>query len=124
MAEYDVDKAVAHLDAHAGAKSLGKCAKFVRQAIEAGGIRVRLTITGDAQDYGPSLVAAGFSVKSAGGAPAKGDVAIIPAVKGHPAGHMCMYDGHRWVSDYKQTKGVYPAPEYRKEKPAVTFYSK
>jgi hypothetical protein len=124
MAEYDVDKAITHQDAHAGPKSKGKCAKFVRQAIEAGGIRLRLTITGDAQDYGPSLIAAGFSEKAAGGAPAKGDVAIIPAVPGHLSGHMCMYDGHQWVSDFKQTRGVYPAAEFRKVKPTITFYSK
>ena len=80
--------------------------------------------TAYAKDYGSCLVTAGFSEKPAGGAPAKGDVAVIPAVKGHPAGHMAMYDGHQWVSDFKQAHGVYPAAEYREGKPKVTFYSK
>jgi hypothetical protein len=122
MAEYDVDKAVAHLDANAGARSHKRCATYVRRAIAAGGVKLTQTI--HAKDYGANLVAAGFSEKAAGGAPAKGDVAIIPAVKGHLDGHMCMYDGHQWVSDFKQTRGFYPADEYRKEKPKVTFYSR
>jgi hypothetical protein len=114
-----VDAAVKKLDARAQDKSLGRCAEYVRVAIEAGGVTlVRHT---SAKDYGDSLLGVGFSTVSDGLSKA-GDVAIIQPIAGHPHGHMAMFDGRIWVSDFKQYRGYYPGPGYRKIKPPVSFY--
>jgi hypothetical protein len=110
----DVDKAVEHLDDNAGKKSKHKCAKYTRQAIEAGG--VTLNRQEDAKDYGSSLEAANFTnvanQDSYGSySPQKGDVVVFQDVPGHSSGHMAMYDGNQWVSDYKQNS-FYPAKAY------------
>lgn len=51
-----------------------------------------------------------------------GDVAIIQPIPGHPHGHMTMYNGSIWISDFKQYNGLYPGPSYRKHKPVFTIY--
>ena len=42
---WDKNAAVKHLNARAHACSLGRCAEFVREAVEAGGVRLRLPVT-------------------------------------------------------------------------------
>jgi hypothetical protein len=118
---WDVQKAVAHLQKHAKLKSLGRCAQYTREAIEAGGIT--LARHESAKDYGLSLLAAGFSEfhPDLVGAPEKGDVAIIQGFKGHPHGHMAMYDGTHWISDFVQ-RTVYPGESYRKARPCYKIY--
>ena len=44
--------------------------------------------------------------------PQKGDVVVFSAIKGHKHGHICMYDGHQWISDFKQ-RSMYSANAYR-----------
>lgn len=117
---YDVDKAVAFLDAHAAPSSQGRCAQYVRMAIQAGG--VTLVPTGAAKDYGERLLDAGFSTVSTGERAQAGDVAVIQPVPGHPYGHMTMFDGTLWVSDFKQLNGLYPGASYRRMKPSYLIY--
>ena len=106
---FDVDEAVEYLDKHATSRYIdnkinGHCGKAVRLAIAAGGRQV--ANTDDAKDYGPKLVEAGFNQLDAQGlknyTPQKGDVVVYPASPGHDSGHMGMYDGTQWVSDFKQ----------------------
>ena len=80
--------------------------------------------TGSAKDYGSLLTASGFiSVQDA---PRAGDVAVIQPIPGHPDGHMTMYNGTQWVSDYKQPAvyGYYPSASYRQQRPPVAIYRK
>ena len=55
--------------------------------------------------------------------PKKGDVAVIqPYPGGDPNGHIAMYDGQSWVSDFKQ-RDVWGGPGgYRKNKPTCVIY--
>jgi hypothetical protein len=56
-----------------------------------------------AADYGPYLKNRGFKDVSAEGyKPQKGDVAVFAAFKGHKYGHIEIYSGNQWVSDFKQ----------------------
>lgn len=111
--KFDVDKAAAYLDAHAAPaydpNAKHYCARAVRLAIAAGGRDV--ANTDDAQDYGPKLVQAGYTQLDADArktyTPQKGDVIIYPAWQKHTSGHMEMYDGKHWVSDFMQ-KGPVP----------------
>jgi hypothetical protein len=120
----DIDKAVAHLDANAHGKSQKKCAQYVRQAIEAGGVRLDVnTRPGEAKNYGPYLGRHGFkAVDTQNYVPQKGDVAVIQNYPGgSAAGHIAMYNGTQWVSDFRQTD-MWSGPGYRKHQPSYEIY--
>jgi hypothetical protein len=121
---YDVDHAVEYLDAHAYKKTHHRCAEFTTNAISfpAGG-GLPMGRTKYAKNFGPLLEQAGFQ-KVTDGSIQKGDVAVIqPYPGGNQAGHMDMYDGSRWVSDFKQNgDSPYPGPGYRKNQPDYTVY--
>jgi type VI secretion system secreted protein VgrG len=116
----NINDAVAHLESHAEAASKAKCAKYVREAIAAGG----LSLTGYplyAKNYGPTLVGAGFVALTSETA-VKGDIAVIQNhAGGHVAGHICMYSGTQWISDFKQ-RDMWGGPGYRKAQPSYVIY--
>jgi len=52
----------------------------------------------------------------------KGDVAVIqPYDGGNPNGHITMYDGNQWVSDFKQ-RDIWGGAGYRKHRPDCVIY--
>jgi type VI secretion system secreted protein VgrG len=57
--------------------------------------------------------------------PIKGDIIVIEAFQGdkkyHKHGHIAMYNGTQWVSDFKQ-RDMWAGPDYRKHKPKHTFF--
>ena len=126
----NVNTAVAHSKANALtlAQYLAKrgrgeqtyCARAVRLALEAGG--VTLASTRFAWQYGESLISAGFTALDP--APVTyemGDVVVIGKFPGNSFGHMAIYDGEHWVSDFVQ-KEIYPGPAYRSKKPPYQIY--
>ena len=131
---WDKDKAIEHLRNNAEAPyGVGQCAKYVREAIEAGGLSISQTGSGSAKDYGPRLVAAGFKlVPGPYVAYESGDVAVIDGFlkdaaegikKDHPDGHLAMYDGTDWISDFKQEGSTpYPGSDYVKAAPSFLIY--
>lgn len=138
--DWDVNKAIHHLrTAAAGRPSTGDCARFTREAIEAGFVNQCVLFPRPhpvggkrrAIDYGPSLVAVGFVPLGGmcGGFQA-GDVAIVDGFGNgrHEPGHMAMFDGKRWISDFQQNDyagregGVYPGSQYQIMKPGYRFY--
>ena len=119
---WNKEAAISHLNAHAHAGSTGRCAAYTRQAIEAGGGGVILHRKHSAKDFGSSLTSAGFIEQPAGQTPAAGDVVIIQPIPGHPHGHMAMFNGTLWVSDFKQLHGFYPGHSYRVQKPDYKIY--
>lgn len=85
-----------------------------------------------AKDYGDALLHRGFQVISFEHSFISGDVVIIQGIRkadfpegeitrDHPYGHMAMFNGQQWVSDFKQNNGYYPGGDYRKAKPACVF---
>jgi hypothetical protein len=119
MPAYDRFSAANYASSHASPTSTGHCAKFVRLAIERGGIVIGRTQ--DAKDYGQSLISAGFyEVRSS--YVQKGDVVVIQPIANHPSGHMAMFDGQIWVSDFKQYHGFYPNQAYRTIQPPYKIY--
>jgi hypothetical protein len=114
-AAWDLQKAVQHLTANAESSPVGLCAQYTREAIEAGGVTLKRT--NYAKDYGPSLLEVGFqTVKTA--AYQAGDVVIMQNCPGHDYGHMQMYSGSQWISDYKQ-RDFWP---YTSSRPAFAVY--
>lgn len=116
---FDVIAAIDHLRKNAQDHSIGRCAQYTREAIEAGGLT--LVRKASAKDYGDSLRAVGFfPIGMEFYLP--GDVGIVQPIPNHPHGHMAMFDGNIWISDFRQWRGLYPGPSYREAKPAFTVY--
>ncbi|MES2150099.1 MAG: CHAP domain-containing protein [Pseudomonadota bacterium] len=123
----DLKKFTTHLSNNADKLGFGKgkCALFVRLALQAGGLRTAVWPV-HAREWGPTLLAAGFHeievARPETFTPMKGDVAIIQATSIRKSGHIQGYDGTNWVSDFVQRNGFWPGPEYRTEKPSYVVY--
>ena len=102
----DVQKALDHINRAAGRSSQGRCARFVNDAIVAGG--ARNYGRGNAYQTGASMTAAGFHDVTGGArsprdiVPEPGDVVVFDRRSGHPYGHVAMWNGTEWVSDFHQ----------------------
>jgi hypothetical protein len=118
----DIDKAVDALIHNAQQTSIGLCATYVRKALIAGGLNVSplpfakqyLGVLDKKYHFQP--------ISSTNYAPAKGDVSVIqPFPGGNPAGHICMYSGTQWISDFKQRE-MYPGSRYIANRPPYQLY--
>ncbi len=77
----------------------------------------------DAKNYGSSLRTVGFdSMGQLHGGFKRGDVAVIQPIPGHPHGHMTMFNGTIWISDFRQMHGLYPGPGYRAQRPSYSVF--
>jgi len=106
--------AASYAESHAESSSTGACARYVRQALAAGGLTsFNSNHPGYAYQYGPYLTGAGFkqlyngtysrSVEGTIAGLQAGDVVVFQPVSGHSAGHIAIYTGTQWVSDYRQS---------------------
>lgn len=106
----NVNSAVQCLDQRALSKSQGLCATFVKNALQCGGVAYQSC---DAKNCGSYLKGAGYNSIANGSVsggvggftPQTGDVVIFQPSSGNPhqGGHIEMFDGHQWVSDFKQS---------------------
>jgi hypothetical protein len=100
----DMNAVVNYIDENAGDTSSGTCALACRKALEAGGMNTSDRPEDD-KDYGPFLERHGAkSVAPENYQPQKGDIAVFAGNPSHPHGHVQIYDGKEWVSDFKQSK--------------------
>jgi hypothetical protein len=95
--------------------SLDLCTFFVRRAVERAHKKatkrvLRLKRTTYAYDYGESLLHSGFKVVSDKSLE-PGDVAVFQASPTSPYGHVQIFTGTIWVSDYKQSS-IFPDHTY------------
>lgn len=112
------------------------CARYSSDAIEAGFSGRKVVRRGKAKFYGQSLRDLGFIESgpfNSSGSFVRGDVAVSDPVKPYRVredgsladeGHMCIYDGNKWISDFRQNNPEfpYPGPGYRKAKPNYWIY--
>ncbi|WP_373226627.1 glycoside hydrolase family 73 protein [Enterobacter cloacae complex sp. ESBL7] len=110
-----------------------QCAHYVKVALIQGGLSSDNSEINSAKDYGPWLIENNFkpvlnpaTVKNGGvysiSGQQAGDVVVIQAAPNHVHGHMAMFDGSKWISDFAQDKGFYPAQVYRDNNIAYTLY--
>lgn len=93
---------ISWLDSHAHLHSTHHCAASVRQGLEAAGIQTAGRPC-DAGDYGQFLLQHGArAVDSQSYEPQAGDIAVFDKSDEHPAGHIQVFNGQRWVSDFVQ----------------------
>lgn len=82
------------------------CSRAVTLALEAGGLKFERAKYGG--NMGPYLLRAGWeSLPDDTTNFQKGDICVIKGLgrrdkQGNPMGHICMYDGKQWVSDFYQ----------------------
>jgi HK97 family phage portal protein len=117
---------------------IGACARYVRDSLkDGGGIDIGRPPKRPefnepvARDYGQRLEKSGFDpvFKTSSGqtdplkgyTPQTGDVVVIQPATGHPKGHMAMYDGTQWVSDFRQ-HSYWPGSTYQAEHPSSVIY--
>ena len=116
---WSIPKAVAALNGNAQAKSTGYCARYVRKAINAGGIKTPGNPV-SAYLYKGYLKQFGF-VQVAPGSYQEGDIAVISNFPGHRHGHIQMFNGSQWVSDFQQ-RDFWPGSAYRSTQPSFVIY--
>jgi hypothetical protein len=137
---YNIDNAVNYLNSHAYDPNgpykygRGQCSPYTPNAINAGfgDNRIPTNLAGSA--YGPSLLKAGFTTVPISNlnnyTPIKGDIAVMNGPSGGktcntgiggPCGHIQMYNGDQWVSDFFQTRPFWPGSSYENAKPQLQF---
>ena len=117
---FNIDKFVQTLQSNAKPSTLGKCAKHVRLALEAGGADTTNHPI-SASDYAPILIKNNFyEVNSPDYTPKKGDIYIIERFGTHTHGHIAGYDGSQWISDFKQKN----ANIYNKQNVIFHFFTR
>lgn len=84
-------------------RSLGKCAMYVRKALQAAGYKFTPKPSAYMYAYG-TLQNAGFSKIPNGTPPRAGDVVVWSRSAKNPHGHIQIFDGKDWVSDFRQAR--------------------
>lgn len=106
-ADYIIDKNYNRVDRKSPDKSSGYCARHVAKAIKAGGINIprynAKDYLSDKDNNGRNVMEDNGFEEIQPGNYQKGDISVEEASSGHKYGHMAMYDGTRWISDFKQT---------------------
>lgn len=91
-----------YVTTHAEKGSLGLCARYCRLAFEAGGVNTSGHPT-DAKDYGPLLLRDGaLQLDPTGYVAQLTDVVVFDGSAAHPHGHIAIFNGTQWVSDFVQ----------------------
>ncbi|MCH5145696.1 C40 family peptidase [Desulfovibrio sp. UIB00] len=124
LPRWDLDAAIARLHSQVLPGSDSRCGEFVHKAIDAGGIILNTSYNPhgvSASGYGPILRHAGFRTVTPGEKLQKGDVVVFQAIKGHKDGHVAMFDGKQWISDFKQDS-IYAATDYQKVDAPYVIY--
>lgn len=89
-------------------RSIGLCAKYVRIALQSAGYRFAPNPSAYQYATRGTLARAGFVKISNSSRPQVGDVVVFHRTKKNPHGHIQIFDGRRWISDFRQkTKNPY-----------------
>lgn len=99
-ASFNIDTAAKLLTENALSRSHNCCAWFVMRAMQTGG-SPSIILPAWAYEYYLPLV--GWKeIKEEAYTPQKGDICVFPHVKHHIFGHIAMWNGEQWISDFKQ----------------------
>ena len=114
---------VSAINSTATPQSRGVCATAVREALDAGGFKTAdgQTVTqafkdknlaGSAYMYDSNgiLSSIGFSKIDPNTPPATGDIEVFGSSRKSPHGHIQVYNGNNWVSDFNQNGGSMNRP--------------
>lgn len=112
-------KACETLTTNSKEKSIGKCAKYVADALQSAGYKFNRQPSAYMYHTNGILSGMGFEcIGRTNSQPQPGDICVINRFSGHPHGHICMFNGQQWISDFKQRT---PVP-YREGAPGGLWY--
>lgn len=98
--EWNPQQAAEHVTQNAEKRSVGLCAKYVREAIIAGGIPLYCKC--DAWRYKQILPILNFKEIDKDEELEAGDIVVFQPIGNRKFGHIAMWNGKQWVSDFKQ----------------------
>lgn len=118
MSNINLNKAVLHLISNAQKKSIGWCAKYVANALEAGGFKFNRQES--AYLYRTKGILTGMGYKEIGkqNSYVKGDITVTDCNAQHKDGHIAMFSGNKWISDFVQNSEFV----YDNNQPPVYYY--
>lgn len=117
--EWSPEAAARYATEHAEKKSVGMCALYVRKAIMTGGIP--LYMGGDAWCYKYTLPILNFHQVGKMSEREVGDIVVFQPIGGRKYGHIAIWNGNQWVSDFKQ-RNLIVHSDYLKEGADYTIY--
>jgi hypothetical protein len=110
-------------DANGNRSHKPSCAKYVADALAAAGLVFDRKI--HAYQYKAVLAASPeFTVIDDCTDIRKGDIVVFDSSSVSASGHIAIYNGEYWISDFKQTgsSGFFPGPGYQKAKVPFTIF--
>jgi hypothetical protein len=120
----DIRHFVVFMDSLADSRSITgrQSAWAVRAGLQAGGLDIE-KYPYYAKEYGPFLVRLGFSQIPNDSPPQPGDIMVLQPEL-NPSGHLQVWNGSQWVSDFIQPKGreAYRDERYRDVGAASALY--
>ena len=119
--DWNPKKAAEYVTKNAESKSVGLCAKYVRKAIVAGGIP--LYQGGNAWSYKYLLPLLGFKEIEDVNDKKVGDIVVFQPIGKRYFGHIAMWNGKQWVSDFKQ-RSIIVHSDYSKDDCEYTIFRK
>ena len=109
----NIQKGIDILNNRASEKSLRLCAQYTRIGLAGMGFTALNTNHPEsAYQYGPYLTNQGFTSVGQTNSLLPGDTVVFQPIDGHPHGHIAVYTGSQWVSDYKQ-KSMFASEGYK-----------
>ena len=118
MSNIDINKAVEHLKSHAQMKSIGWCAKYVANALEAGGFTFNRQESAYLYRTNGILTKMGYKEIGKQSSYIKGDITVTDCNAQHKDGHIAMFSGDKWISDFVQNSEFV----YTNSQPPVYYY--
>ena len=110
--EWNPAVAASYATNNAESRSVGLCGLYVRKAIIAGGIP--LYLGGDAWSYKYLLPIIGFKRIDKNEKLTIGDIVVFQPIGGRKFGHIAIWNGEQWISDFKQ-RSIIVHKDYTKE---------
>ena len=117
--DWSPENAAKYATEHAESKSVGLCALYVRKAINAGGIP--LYKCGSAWHYRYVLPILNFHQVGKDAEREVGDIVVFQPIGGRKYGHIAIWNGTQWVSDFKQRNFIVHS-DYTKEGAEYRIY--
>lgn len=117
--DWSPENAAKYATEHAESKSVGLCALYVRKAINAGGIP--LYKCGSAWHYRHVLPILNFHQVGKDAEREVGDIVVFQPIGGRKYGHIAIWNGTQWVSDFKQRNFIVHS-DYTKEGAEYRIY--
>ena len=117
--DWNPEDAAKYATEHVENRSIGMCALYVRKAINAGGIP--LFRCGSAWHYKYVLPIINFEQVGKQTEIKVGDIVVFQPIGGRKYGHIAMWNGAQWVSDFKQ-RNLIVHSDYTKEGAEYRIY--